>query len=54
MTESTEKKTRAADLADEVRESAKTGQEAAREAMSKIRSTIHEAIPEPRETIRQD
>ena len=54
MTESTEKKTRAADLADEVRESAKSGQEAAREALSKFRSTIDEAIRERRETIRED
>jgi hypothetical protein len=44
----------AADLADEVRESAKAGQHAASEALRKFRSTLDEAIRERREAIRED
>ncbi len=56
MTDSTEKKTvapRAADLADDVRESAKAGQQAAGEALHKFRSILDEAIPEAVEPLRK-
>lgn len=56
MTQSSEKKTvapRAAELVDEVRESAKAGQEAASKALRKFRDTVDEAIPESVQPLRK-
>ena len=53
-TESTEQKSAMGELSDEVRESAKTGQQAASEALRKFRDTVDEAIRERREAIRED
>jgi hypothetical protein len=56
MTENAEKKTvapRTAELADEVRESAKSGQHAASEALRKFRRTVDEAIPETLQPLRK-
>ncbi len=44
---------RAADLADEVHESAKAGQHAASEALRKFRHTVDEAIPESVQPLRK-
>jgi hypothetical protein len=64
MTQTTEKKTLAstepedrgamAEMADEVRESAKAGQQSATAALRKFRSTVDEALRERRETISED
>ena len=63
MTQSTKKKTvtigrpedrgAVAELADEVRESAKAGQHAASEALRKFRRTVDEAIPEAVHPLRE-
>jgi hypothetical protein len=56
MTENTEKKSvapRTAELADEVRESAKSGQHAASEALRKFRDAVDEAIPENLQPLRK-
>ena len=55
MTESTEEKTVApqADLADEVRESAKAGQHAVSEALREFYRTVDEAIPESVQPLRK-
>ncbi|HYO02976.1 MAG TPA: hypothetical protein VET27_14320 [Mycobacterium sp.] len=45
--------TRVADLADEVRESARAGQHAASEALRKFRHTVDEAIPESVQPLRK-
>ncbi len=55
MTKTTEKTTvepQPADLADDVRESAKAGQHAASEALRKFRHTVDEAIPESVQPLR--
>jgi len=56
MTANTEKRTvapRAADLADEVRESAKAGQHAASEALRTFQRAVDEAIPESVQPLRK-
>ncbi len=56
MTQTTEKKSvapRAAELIDEVRESAKAGQHAASEALRTFRNTVDEAIPETLQPLRK-
>jgi len=56
MTKSAEKKIvapRAEVLADDVRESAKAGQEAAGKALRKFRDTVDEAIPEAVQPLRK-
>lgn len=56
MTQSTAKNTvmpRAADLVDEVRESARSGQEAASKALRKFRETVDQALPESVEPLRK-
>lgn len=62
MTQTTKKKTVAtrpeergavAELADDVRESAKAGQHAASEALRKFRRTVDEAIPETVQPLRK-
>ncbi|BDX33618.1 hypothetical protein TUM20985_41700 [Mycobacterium antarcticum] len=44
---------RTVDLADEVRESARTGQHAASEALRKFRHTVDEALPESVQPLRK-
>ncbi|WP_407689198.1 hypothetical protein [Mycobacterium sp. HUMS_1102779] len=56
MTHGTEKKTvapRAADLVDEVRDSAKAGTEAATKALRKFRDTVDQALPESVQPLRK-
>jgi hypothetical protein len=56
MTQSTEKKTivpRGEELIDEVRESAKAGQEAASKALHKFRETVDQALPESVQPLRK-
>ncbi|ETA90139.1 hypothetical protein O984_23730 [Mycobacterium avium 05-4293] len=56
MTQSAEKKTvapRALELVDEVRDSAKAGQEAASKALRKFRDTVDQALPESVEPLRK-
>ncbi|BBX65452.1 hypothetical protein MSAS_46260 [Mycobacterium saskatchewanense] len=56
MTQSTAKNTvmpRATDLVDEVRESARSGQEAASKALRKFRETVDQALPESVEPLRK-
>jgi len=56
MTHGTEKKTvapRAAELVDEVRDSAKAGQEAATKALRKFRDTVDQALPESVQPLRK-
>ena len=56
MTKSAEKKTvapRAEELVDEVRESAKAGQEAASKALRKFRDTVDQALPEAVQPLRK-
>lgn len=56
MNQSAEKKTvapRALDLVDEVRDSAKAGQEAAAKALRKFRDTVDQALPESVQPLRK-
>lgn len=56
MTHGDEKKTmaaRAAELVDEVRDSAKAGQEAATNALRRFRDTVDQALPESVEPLRK-
>lgn len=56
MTQGAKKKTvapRAAELVDEVRESAKAGQEVASKALRKFRDTVDQALPESVEPLRK-
>lgn len=56
MNQSAEKKTvapRAVELVDEVRDSAKAGQEAATKALRKFRDTVDQAIPESVQPLRK-
>lgn len=53
MTETKTVERRSTDLLDEVRESAKTGQHAASEALLQFRKTIDESIPESIRPLRQ-
>jgi hypothetical protein len=56
MSQSAEKKTvapRALELVDEVRDSAKAGQEAATKALRKFRDTVDQALPESVQPLRK-
>ncbi|BBZ45717.1 hypothetical protein [Mycobacterium parmense] len=56
MTQGAEKKTvapRAVELVDDVRESAKAGQEVASKALRKFRDTVDQALPESVEPLRK-
>ncbi len=56
MTQSAKNKTvapRAGELVDEVRESAKAGQEAASKALRKFRDTVDQALPESVQPLRK-
>ncbi len=56
MSQSAEKKTvapRALELVDEVRDSAKAGQEAAAKALRKFRDTVDQALPESVQPLRK-
>ncbi|MGF2945415.1 hypothetical protein [Mycobacterium sp.] len=56
MSQNAEQKTvapRAAELVDEVRDSAKAGQEAATRALRKFRDTVDQAIPESVQPLRK-